>query len=328
VKHHRTDPFSDADDQPVFRYRTSRLSAAREVWRDRRVQMEADGRRFTRHGTVTTGSLPTLLTRTVEHAVSVAGLRQRALRNLRDIELSEAELFFPHLPHSFDGYTILHLTDLHVGRVPGLLSRAAERIRGLSVDLAVLTGDFQTWGTPHATAAVAGMAALVATIDARDGIFGVLGNHDTQSIVDPLESIGVRMLINEHLSVIRDDQSILLTGLDDVNYFYSQAAADTLCQRPATPFAISLVHSPEVADIAAEAGYALYLSGHTHGGQICLPNRRPIFTALDYHHKLASGIWQYGQMLGYTSRGIGVGRRARFNCRPEISLLRLRRERS
>src|SRR5262249_54043135 len=139
------------------------------------------------------------------------------------------------------------------------------------------------WGSPSPGETVAGMASLIATIDARDGIFGVLGNHDSHTIVDPLESIGVRMLINEHISCIRDDQTILLSGIDDVNYFYSDDATETLRDRPATPFAITLVHSPEIADVAAEAGYALYLSGHTHGGQICLPNRRPIFTALDYH---------------------------------------------
>jgi hypothetical protein len=153
----------------------------------------------------------------------------------------------------------------------------------------------------------------------------VLGNHDHHEIVEPLEAAGVRMLINEHISIARGDGIISVTGLDDVHRFYTPDAERALRARP-DQFALALVHSAEMADIAAAAGYALYLSGHTHGGQICLPGGRAVFTALDSHHRLAAGQWQWDGMLGYTSRGVGVGQRARFNCPPEIVLLRLRCE--
>jgi uncharacterized protein len=81
-----------------------------------------------------------------------------------------------------------------------------------------------------------------------------------------------------------------------------------------------------MADVAAAAGYALYLSGHSHGGQVCLPGGRPILTAMDSHRRLATGPWQWDGMLGYTTRGVGVVQRTRFNCPPEVVVLRLRCE--
>ncbi len=301
-------------------------SSARAAWQAERARMEADGRRFTRAGALRSSTIPTRLVGMVEHAVALVGLRRKAIANIRDIRLTEIELFFPHLPPAFDGYSILHLTDLHVGRVPGLLARTAERIHDQPVDLAVMTGDYQTWGTPDAETASAHIAPLVNAINSRDGILAVLGNHDSHMMVEPMESLGIRVLTNEHATIGREDERLLVSGIDDVNYFYTPDAERSLRARPPVPFAIALVHSPEMADIAAQSGYGLYLSGHTHGGQICLPNRKPLLTALDTHKDLASGIWQFDQMIGYTSRGVGVGHRARFNCPPEIVLIRLRRE--
>ena len=78
--------------------------------------------------------------------------------------------------------------------------------------------------------------------------------------------------------------------------------------------------------LAAAAGCALYLCGHTHGGQICLPGGRPILTHLTRCRHLASGRWQCGAMTGYTNRGIGVsGPPLRFNCSGEAAVITLRR---
>jgi hypothetical protein len=92
-------------------------------------------------------------------------------------------------------------------------------------------------------------------------------------------------------------------------------------------FRIALVHSAEVADYAHEAGYALYLCGHTHGGQICLPGGRPLVTHLKRCRHAARGLWREGSMAGYTSCGLGVsGPPIRFNCRGEAALITLRRD--
>jgi predicted MPP superfamily phosphohydrolase len=70
---------------------------------------------------------------------------------------------------------------------------------------------------------------------------------------------------------------------------------------------IALVHSAEVADDADAAGYALYLCGHTHGGQICPPGGRPLVTPLKRCRHAASGLRREGRMVGYTSRGLTRG---------------------
>ncbi len=297
----------------------------RRRWRLQRQAMEAQSRRFTRRGVRGTSAVP-VITGLAEPLLRLMGWHRRGVRNSLALGVSEVELFFPTLPPAFDGYRILHLTDLHLRRLPRLMDRIIERSEGLDFDLAVVTGDFQTRSWPAPGEVAADMGRLVAALGACDGVLGVLGNHDTHSIVGPLEAAGVRLLINERITIARGDGSIGITGLDDVNRFYTPDAEQALYDRPLDQFSLALVHSAEMADIAASAGHALYLSGHTHGGQICLPNGRPVFTALDSHHQLAAGQWQWGGMLGYTSRGVGVGQRARFNCPPEIALLRLRCE--
>jgi predicted MPP superfamily phosphohydrolase len=300
------------------------ISAARHAWRRHRVSLEAAGQRSTRWGIVARSAVSPL-SKLAEPVLALLGLGRRIRANILALEITQIDVRLRNLPAEFDGYTILQLSDLHVGRVPGLIGRAAERVTGMSVDLVVMTGDFQTWGTPSAKEAASEAALFVEAVQARDGFIAVLGNHDRHDLVEHLEARGMRLLINEHETIYRGDARLQLTGLDDVNNFYTADAVRVLGERSADTVSIALVHSPELADVAADAGYALYLSGHTHGGQICLPGGKPIFTALDSHRTLASGLWRCGGMAGYTSRGIGVGRRARINCPPEIVRLRLRR---
>ncbi len=115
------------------------------------------------------------------------------------------------------------------------------------------------------------------------------------------------------------------TGTDDVHYYYTDAARAALEAAP-KGFKIALIHSAELADAAAEAGFSLYLSGHTHGGQVCLPGGLPIITHMSRHRRYASGLWRHGSMTGYTTTGIGVsGLPVRFNTRGEAVLITLRR---
>jgi hypothetical protein len=131
-------------------------------------------------------------------------------------------------------------------------------------------------------------------------------------------------LINRSVTLTRKDQRIVVTGLDDVHRFFTPDALRAL--ETTEGFRIALVHSAEVADYAAATGYALYLSGHTHGGQICLPRGRPIVTRLRRCRHARTGTWSEGKMIGYTSCGLGVGDvPLRFNCRGEVTVITLRR---
>src|SRR5207248_5519488 len=138
--------------------------------------------------------------------------------------------------------------------------------------------------------------------------------------------MGFDVLLNRSLVLEHAGERLHVTGLDDVNCFYTEAALAALRARPDNDgFRIALVHSAEMADHAAAAGCALYLCGHTHGGQICLPGGRPIITHLLRCRHASIGLWREGNMTGYTSRGLGVGDvPLRFNSRGEICIITLR----
>jgi predicted MPP superfamily phosphohydrolase len=253
------------------------------------------------------------------------GLYARGRANALAPQLVERSFFFADLPAVFDGYRILQISDSHLDCLPELAGIARQLVSGLTVDLAVITGDIQgAAGTPVVRAALP-LANVLAGAKVRDRTLAVLGNHDPALMVEALEHVGIATLVNESLAIERGGERLVVTGLDDVHRFYTPAAKEALTAAP-HGFRIALVHSPEIADHAAAAGYRLYLCGHTHGGQICLPTGRAIFTQLRRCRFGAQGEWRAGAMIGYTSNGLGVGEvPLRFNCRGEVAVITLRR---
>ena len=252
------------------------------------------------------------------------GLYRRGLRNALDIRLVEHEISFPGLPDAFDGYRVLHLTDLHLDGHPALPGRIADRVAGVSCDLCVLTGDYR-FGIHGASQEVTdGFARLLPEIEANDGIMAVLGNHDAAEMVAMLENNAVRVLVNQTVTLTRGLDAIHITGADDPHYYFTEEATRALDSAP-DGFRIALVHTPELSNQAADAGVDLYLTGHTHGGHVCLPGGIPIITHASGYRRYASGLWRKRGMTGYTSRGAGFsGLPVRFNCPPEVTLFTLR----
>lgn len=167
------------------------------------------------------------------------------------------------------------------------------------------------------------MKQLVAAVRSRDGVFATLGNHDEAAMVEALESLDINVLLNETVLIERGGRQIAITGLDDVHHFYTDRARDALLHAP-NVFRVVAVHSPEIAELASDAGYSLYLTGHTHGGQIRV-GTRPIVDNLYAGHAYASGLWQCGNMAGYTNSGAGVSSiPLRFNTRGELAVITLR----
>ena len=155
-------------------------------------------------------------------------------------------------------------------------------------------------------------------------VYGVLGNHDTICMVPGLEAMEIRMLLNENEPIIRGQERIYLAGIDDAHYYRVDNIEKAASEVPEQAFSILLSHTPEIYRQAAHAGFDLLLSGHTHGGQICLPGSIPITLDSVLPRKLGSGAWQYHDMIGYTSAGVGSSIIvARLNCPPEITLHRL-----
>ena len=105
---------------------------------------------------------------------------------------------------------------------------------------------------------------LLARLQARHGVYAILGNHDCADMVEAFEALGIDVLINQTRTIRRGRAQIHVTGTDDVHYYYTDAARTALEAAP-KGFKIALIHSAELADVAAEAGFSLYLAGHTRG---------------------------------------------------------------
>lgn len=263
--------------------------------------------------------------RLAEVGLRLIGLHRRGVRNALGFAVNRVELAFADLPPGFDGFRILQISDPHFDAVPGIVERLCDLAAAEAVDLCVLTGDYLLRNGGPFAQVLPSFARLAAAVDARHGIVAILGNHDPADLVPGIEATGVRILINESLSLEQDGEAIHLTGTDDVHYFYTDAVPAALGAAPAG-FRIALIHSVEAAGMAADAGFHLYLAGHTHGGQVCLPGGRPVFTHLTCHRAYARGVWRHGAMTGYTSTGVGVsGIPVRFNCPGEMAVITLRR---
>lgn len=260
---------------------------------------------------------------TIRIVLQLTGLYWRARRNTARVVVRRNDVVSRHLPTRFDGFTVLHLSDLHVELNEAAMLRVGELVADLSYDLCVLTGDyrFKTYG-PFA-AALDGVERVRRHL--KGPVYGVLGNHDTIQMVPALEAMGIRMLMNECAVIARDDQRIYLAGVDDAHFYRMDNIEKAALEIPQGAFSILLSHTPEIYRQAAHADFALMLSGHTHGGQLCLPGSIPIMLEAVLPRRMGAGRWQYNEMTGYTSVGAGSSVvPVRLNCPPEITLHRLR----
>ncbi len=254
------------------------------------------------------------------------GLYGRGVRNARDVRLIEIELAFPGLPAAFDGYRLLHLSDLHVGLLPAGTERAIEIAATTPCDLCVMTGDYRPRDGADPDAVLPTMRRLAAAVTAPDGILAVLGNHDHRRLARTLPPLGIEVLSHRATAIRRQGEALHVLGVQD-RHFRVQPAGRAALRRAPEGFVIALVHSPRYAALAAKAGIDLYLCGHTHGGQVCLPGGWPVYLPRGISRRRLAGGWRIGAMMGYTSRGTGPsGLPVRFNCPAEVVRFTLRRD--
>jgi predicted MPP superfamily phosphohydrolase len=260
----------------------------------------------------------------IRAGLMLTGLYRRGIRNAAKVDMRHNWIESPDVPKAFDGFTIAQISDLHVEMSEAAMKRVVELTREARYDLCVLTGDYrgETCG-PYDTA-LAGVARVRAGL--RAPIYGVLGNHDTICMVPGLEAMGIKMLLNESEIIERGGQRLHLGGIDDAHFYEMADIGKVAAAIPDGEFSILVSHTPEVYRQAALAGFNLLLSGHTHGGQICLPGGIPITLDSVLPRFMGSGAWKYEDMIGYTSVGAGSSVvPVRFNCPPEITLHHLRR---
>ena len=255
----------------------------------------------------------------IRNSLKLAGLYWRGCRNAERIQIRHNLIQRADIPVLFDGFTILHISDMHADISQGAMRRLIELLDGVSYDLCVLTGDYRGKTFGPFDAALEGVAQVRSHL--KGPVYGVLGNHDTIRMVPGLEEMGIRMLLNECETIVRGNQRIHLAGIDDAHYYRVDNIEKAASLIPHDEFSILLSHTPEIYRQAAHADFSLLLGGHTHGGQICLPGSIPITLDSVLPRYMGSGPWKYHDMVGYTSVGVGSCVVAvRLNCAPEITL--------
>jgi hypothetical protein len=253
------------------------------------------------------------------------------------LQLKRVAIPLRRLPHQFDGFTIVQLSDFHYeekfSAVP--IRRSVDLVNSLHPDLVVFTGDFVTapmfrfgrHAALMAANAVFPCAALLSGIKAPMGSLAVLGNHDAYSnpalVASGLRSHGIPLLKNSCVPIERGGARLWLAGIDDALEGQPDLGA-AIEKIPAGEPIILLAHEPDFADEAALRPVDLQLSGHSHGGQIWIPGiGAPWLPSLARNYP--RGLYKIENMALYTNIGIGTIRAPiRINCIPEVTHITLR----
>jgi predicted MPP superfamily phosphohydrolase len=260
------------------------------------------------------------------------------------IEVTRLEVSVPGLPPCLDGFSIAQLSDFHLGRhvKREQVHRAVEIANSLEPDLIVLTGDFVSGEAKHSAAC----AEELATLGATCGVYAVLGNHDNWTNADlvaaNVATVGITVLRDGVHSIEVGDSRLWLLGIEDPGYtagFFGhtfgdfkeawkeqrQSLAGMLEELPDDEPRLLLVHNPDFTEMLPEGRVDVALCGHTHGGQVRVPFLGSPVVPSFFGNKYAGGLVRGPKTQVYVNRGIGlIAPAVRFNCRPEVTLLRLR----
>jgi len=262
------------------------------------------------------------------------GLWRRGRREFLNPVIRENTFAIPDLDPRLDGFTVLHLSDLHIDLDPAFPDILRQRFDALAgrYHAAVITGDINDLTVHDDDTAVRAVNALFSSFTAP--VYIALGNHDSLRDVAPLEAAGYRVLLNESVILHHNGAPIRLAGVDDSNICQTHNLEKALSQVQA-PTTILLSHPPTIRAEAAAAGIDIVLSGHTHGGQICLTKGglsllglvRIFLFKTKTDKSTWRDYWRDGKTQGWTSRGTGAGGiPIRVNCPGELILHKLRIE--
>ncbi len=265
-----------------------------------------------------------LLRRVLSLGLKATGLYWLGNRNARRIRVQHNEVALRRLPDVFIGYRILQISDLHLDIDPGITDALLKKLDNIEYDLCVITGDYRAETYGDITPAMEQTRRVISSL--KTPVLAILGNHDFLEMLPCLESMGVKMLMNEHVPVSVEEQVIYVVGIDDPHFYETEDIEQAIKGVPPEATTILLAHSAEVYRKALACGIDYVLCGHTHGGQICLPGGRAILHNAHHPRQMIRGAWRYHDLQGYTSTGTGCSMvPVRFFCPPEIVLHTLRR---
>jgi predicted MPP superfamily phosphohydrolase len=244
----------------------------------------------------------------------------------RRVRIRTVTVRLPRLPSAFDGYRILHMSDVHVGPMvpPERVVRWVEKANRLEPDLVALTGDYIVTGTEYHRAAASALSGL----HAKDGVFASMGNHDYfgdgEAMARALCEAGLTVLRNRGLVIRRQGSELYLAGVDDTWSELADVPA-AMAGRPAGAATVLLAHDPDLLPEAARHGVDLMLSGHTHGGQIGIPLLAKQLNFSRPITRLTAGIYREARTTLYVTRGVGTTFiPLRVGVPPELAVIVLR----
>ncbi|WP_126877555.1 metallophosphoesterase [Paraburkholderia kururiensis] len=256
-------------------------------------------------------------------AFSVIGLvnaRRRARVVTIDVPIEQ-------LPEALEGFTIVQISDIHVGPTikNDYVNAIVDEVNRLEPDLIAVTGDVVDGSVDQ----LADHTRPLGRLAARHGAYFVTGNHEYYSgahaWIDEFQRLGLHVLLNQHAVVEHESARVVVAGVTDYSAeqfdpeHRSDPAAALHGAPPDARVKILLAHQPRTALAAAQAGYTLQLSGHTHGGQFFPWN---FFVRLQ--QPFTAGLARLDGLWVYTSRGTGYwGPPKRLGAPSEITRLRL-----
>jgi predicted MPP superfamily phosphohydrolase len=231
------------------------------------------------------------------------------------------------LPQELAGYAIAQISDIHVGPTikRAYLNAIVNKVNSLKPDAIAVTGDLVDGSVQRLALHTAPLARLAAP----DGVFFVTGNHEyysgAEQWIAEVRRLGLRVLLNEHVIRRRGQAALMIAGVTDFTAQHFNPAHKSDPQQAAAgapddvAVKVLLAHQPRSASAAADAGFDLQLSGHTHGGQFFPWN---LFVPLQ--QPFVAGLNRVRSLWVYTSRGTGYwGPPKRFGAPSEITLVRL-----
>lgn len=242
------------------------------------------------------------------------------------VGVTQVEVPLAKLPAAFDGFTLAHISDLHLEgwNHPDHIQSAMEQVAALNTDVIVMTGDYVTDDEPTAETVQA-----FRYLTGRGNVYATLGNHDHwvnhRAVRTALLEAGAFLVINDYVILERGSDRLYLAGVDDVweRRHRIDRALDGI---PDESCVVLLAHEPDYADeVARDGRVSLQLSGHTHGGQVRLPFiGAPMLPHLGEKYNM--GLYTIDALQLFVTRGIGMVRPfVRFGCPPEIAHITLRK---
>ena len=262
-----------------------------------------------------------------------------SLAGWRRLVVRPVDVAAPGLPAAFNGYCIVHISDLHLGTyasAPGAVDRIVDTINSLNADLVVFTGDIVNGYPDELTP----FMERLSQIKARDGVVSVLGNHDycmyhnyapgdspekaVRRLIEAERRMGWQLLLNQHITLHRGADSIAVVGVENSSRppFPDRGDLPKAIGPHPCPYSIVLTHDPSHwrRAVLPTTGAQLTLSGHTHAMQLKIGG----FSPSQWIYPEWGGVYREGSRYLNVNTGTGGNVPFRFGAWPEIALITLR----